>query len=101
VRIVRGVRRHALPFWRCWNRPMESVWRLCFFIEFILLVYNAPLGLTWLAYSIFLFTATVILWTCETVRQYRKESGRNDGPPGGDRFEVHDRHDIFRRFPWQ
>lgn len=101
-RPVRAVRRHALPFWRHWNRPMESRWAADFLISTAGALACCLLWKGfWAWWSAAWFTLLVIKYTRVSWREYRKALDCDDQEGDGDRFEVHDRHDIFRRFPWQ
>lgn len=102
VRTLRAVRQHALPFWRYWNRSLDPGWAMGLGAQVFVLTWCWLFVGGWLAIgSALLFAAGLYRYTRESVREYRQIIRQDDGPPSGDRFEVHDRHDIFRRFPWQ
>jgi hypothetical protein len=102
MRRLRAVTRHALPFWRYWNRPLEPGWAMGLGAQVFVLTWCWLFAGGWLAVgSALLFAAGLYRYTTESFREYRSTIRQDDGPPSGDRFEVHDRHDIFRRFPWQ
>ena len=99
---LKALGRHALPFARYWCRPLEQPWRSGLRTDLVLLVISCTLIGGWVSECFFAwFLISVIGYTRWTLRQYRAGRGRDDEPPGGDRYEVHDRHDTFRRSPWQ
>lgn len=91
VRWLRALRRHALPFWRYWNRPLAPDWALGLGAQAILLICSwAFVGGLLAVFSCVLFAAGLFRYTADSARQYRKALR------GGGRHEIHDRNDIFR-----
>lgn len=81
---------HAAGFARYWNRPMDGGWRRDFLFQFTFLVVLCTLGGAYPYIGAFFFSLTVLTWTREAIRGYRR------GRRAGDRDEHHDRDDTWK-----
>jgi hypothetical protein len=74
---VRGLRltaRHAWPFLKHWNRPLNWDIRLVLFGQVFAMTWAAfAWGSGSVLYFAALFTAVIVAWTVRSVRTYRKE----------------------------
>jgi hypothetical protein len=73
VRRVRIALRHAGRFLKCWNRPADSAMGWLMSLLLLAMAFCCVAG--WDAAAFYygiLFFALVAVWTCESVKEYRK-----------------------------
>ena len=66
--------RHAWPFLKHWNRPMDLPTRFILVFQITLMMYAYLTAPAWVFFYGALFALVMALWTAESVATYRKKA---------------------------